>query len=74
MVALNRQKTSKKVYSLVLDTVQLPIPEMLTDEHDGEAVHSFVNACKTNSKLTGLSNTNTQAILIKTRLNKTAGT
>ena len=74
MAALNRKVTVKKVYCLVSDTVKLPPPEMLSSEHDIEAVHSFINTCETYFKLAGVSDTNKQALFTKTRLNKTART
>ena len=48
-----------KKYNLIPDIVKVPAPEMLSGEHDGEVVHSFINACKFYFKLTGVFYTNT---------------
>ena len=56
------------------DSVKLPAPDMFAGEHDGESVRAFVNACETYFKLTGISDSNTQALFTKTRLAKTART
>ena len=59
------------MYSLIPDTVKLQDPEIFSGEHDSKAVCTFISTCKAYFMLAGISETNTQALFIKTKLNKT---
>ena len=52
----------------------MPAAEMFTGTHDSEIARTFLNACDTYFKLTGISDENTKALFAKTRLSDTAHT
>ena len=60
------------MYGFIPYIIKLPAPKIFSSKHDGKAVHSFLNACKTYFKLTGISSTNIQALFFRTRLIKIA--
>ena len=52
--------------------MRIPAPELFTGTHYGAMVRTFLNACKTNFTLTGISGGNSKVLFAKTRLLDTA--
>ena len=66
------QVQAKKAHGLVLDSEKMLAPELFTGTHDGEMVRTFLNACSTYFKLTGIQDENKKALFAKTCLSNIA--
>ena len=59
---------------MVPDSVKMLALELFTGTHNGKTVRTFINACDTYFKLTGISDENIKGLLAKTYLLDTAHT